>query len=138
MAEALGLATSILAVLRLSGTVVQYLHQLTSVSEDRQRILTEVTSISGLLYCLKDLAERGQWTNTWTMTISSLNVPDGPLEQLRNALERLVEKLAPATGLKRVGKILIWPLQKEDVKDILNTIERQKTLFGLALQNDHM
>jgi hypothetical protein len=41
-------------------------------------------------------------------------------------------------GLKRVENALIWPFQKEEIKGIFNTIERQKALFSLVLQNDHM
>ena len=70
--------------------------------------------------------------------MKSLNVPTGPLEQFKIALEHLASKLAPVDGLRKVGKALAWPFQKTEIQDILNMIERQKSLFNLALQNDHM
>jgi hypothetical protein len=34
--------------------------------------------------------------------------------------------------------MLTWPFQKEEVGDILGLIERQKMMFSLALQNEHL
>jgi len=44
-----------------------------------------------------------------------------------------------AEGLqKNIIRVSIWPFKKEEVKEILATIERQKTVFLVAIQNDHM
>jgi hypothetical protein len=138
MTDPLSISASIIAVLQLTSTVVQYLNDAKDASGDRQRLLGEVASASGLLYCLKDLGERAKWSQNWFLTVMSLNVPNGPLEQFQRALERIEVKLQPAGGLKKAGKVLIWPFQKGEIKEILQTIERQKTLFNLALQNDHV
>ena len=53
-------------------------------------------------------------------------------------VEFLALKLAPAEGLKKVGKTLAWPFQEREMKEILGSTERLKTLFLLSLQNDHM
>jgi hypothetical protein len=53
-------------------------------------------------------------------------------------LEELAGKLAPATSLKKFGKTLIWTLDKKECIDILDKVERLKTLIGLALQEDHL
>jgi NACHT domain len=134
MTDPLSISAGIIAILKLTGTVVQYLNDVARASEERRRILDEITTISGILTLLKDLAERPQWGDSWSTTMNSLNVPNGPLEQFRSALERLASKLDPVRGLKRS---LAWPFQKGEVNDILRAMERQKTLFNLALQNDH-
>ncbi|KAI9777066.1 MAG: hypothetical protein M1839_009117 [Geoglossum umbratile] len=138
MADPLSISASIIAILHLTRVVVEYLGAVKDVSEDRRRILNEVTSISGFLYLLKERAERAPPGGKWTSTVEALDGPQGPLEQCRRALESLSSKLAPAEGLKKIGKALAWPFRKEEVNDILHTIERQKTLFSLALQNDHI
>jgi hypothetical protein len=138
MADPLSISASIIAVIQLSGTVIEYLNGVKAASEDRQRLLNEVTSISGFLYFLKDRAEQSQQGNSWSSTLKSLNGPKGPLEQFKIALERLTSKLAPVVGLRKAGKAITWPFQKEEIKELLATIERQKSLFSLALQNDHM
>jgi len=53
-------------------------------------------------------------------------------------MERLIKRLEPASGMKKATKAIFRPLRKENVKDVLDTIERQKTLFILALQSDHI
>ena len=137
MTDPLSISAGIIAILQLTGTVVQYLNDAAQAAGDRQRILLEITSVSGILTVLKDLAERPQYGDSWSTTIRSLNVPNGPLEQFRRALERLASKLEPVHGLKKVERSLAWPFQKGEVSEILGAIERQKTLFNLALQNDH-
>jgi hypothetical protein len=93
-----------------------------------------VSSISGLLYSLRDLAALEE---TWSGTVKALAVPNGPLEQFQSTLEQLIEKLLPVVRLKKVGKTMTWPFRKGEIKDILCKIERQKMLFALALQNDN-
>jgi hypothetical protein len=138
MSDPLSISASVTAILQLTSTVVQYLSDVKGFAEERNRIIEEVSYISGFLYILKDLAERPQGEETWSATVASLNVPNGQLEQFRIVLEQLASKLEPVRGLKKIGKQLAWPFQKNEVKSILNTIERQKAIFNLALQNDHM
>jgi hypothetical protein len=138
MGDPLSISASIGALLQISGTIVQYVRDTDGFADDRKQVLSEVTSVTGLLYCLKDLAEREQWEDSWTMTLFSLNVPDGPLEQLKRVLDRLATKLAPFHRLRKLEKALTWPFQKAEIKEILNTIEHYKSLCGLALQNDQL
>ena len=138
MADPLGVTASIITILQLSQLVTQTLIDLTSASEDRLRLLYEVIGVSSLLSILKDHAQRVESTDKWRSTIMSLALPKGPLEQFKKALEQVAFKLVPVKGLKKIGKNLIWPFQKTEVLEILNTIERQKSLFALAVENDHM
>lgn len=39
---------------------------------------------------------------------------------------------------QKIGRILAWPFKKQEAKDLLDSIERQKSLFVLALQNDNL
>ena len=137
--EPVGISASITALLQLASTVIQYLSGVKGAPEDRRRILSELASVNRILFILQDQADQAKQGDEWSSTFQSLNVPDGPLEQFRRALERLSAKLAPsATGLMKVGKAVVWPFQKEEIKEILGSIERQKALFILARQNDHM
>lgn len=137
--DPLSISASISALLQLTSTVIQYLNGVKGAPEDRQRILSEIVSVNGILYILQDQADQAKKGDQWSSTLQSLNVPEGPLDQFRRALEHLSSKLAsPATGLKKLGKAIIWPFQKEEIKEVLNSIERQKALLNLARQNDHM
>ncbi len=138
MAEPLSITAGIIAVLQLTAKAVQYLNDVKDAPTDRQQILIEISTVSGFLHTLKDLAEKMQPGNAHLAAMRSLNVPNGPLEQFKSALERLVSKLKPAHGLRKVATALTWTLDKGEVNSILSKIERQKALFLLALQNDHM
>ena len=139
MADPLSIAASITALLQLTSTVIQYLNAVKGAPEDRRMILSELASVSGMLYVLQDEADKAEKDDRWSSTFRSLDVAEGPLEQFRRALERLSSKLAPAaTPLKKLGKAIVWPFQKEEIREILSSIERQKSLLNLARQNDHM
>ena len=137
--DPLSISASITALLQLTSTVIQYMNEVKGAPEDRRRILSELASINGILFVLQDQADQAKQGDQWCSTLQSLTVPEGPLDQFRRALERLSSKLAsPATGLKKLGKAIIWPFQKEEIKEILGSIERLKALLNLARQNDHM
>lgn len=138
MADPLSITAGIIAVLQLTTTAVQYLNDVKDAPAERHRILIEVSTLSGFLLTLKALAESMQTNDLQASALRSLNVPDGPLEQIKSALERLLSTIKPARGLQRVSTSLTWTLKKTDVNNILASIERQKVLFLLAMQNDHM
>src|SRR5579862_5403905 len=135
MADPLGAAASVLTVIQIAATVVRYLKDVKDADKDRNTLLVEISSITGLLYNLIHLAEEdGVYLNT----LNTLNVPNGPLDQFKTAIEKLAKDLAPVSGLKGVGRSLAWPFKRAEVKEIVDTIERYKALFGLALQSDHL
>ena len=137
--DPLSISASITTLVQLTSTVIQHLDSVKGASEERRRVLSELASILGVFYFLKDQADQTKQDDQWSSTLQSLSVPEGPLDQFRRALERLSSKLAPpATGLKKLGNSITWPFQKEEIKEILGSIERQKALFNLARQNDHM
>ncbi|KFY47728.1 hypothetical protein V496_10483 [Pseudogymnoascus sp. VKM F-4515 (FW-2607)] len=138
MAEPLGIAASIIALLTISKEVIEYSNSIKDGKKDRQRLLDEITSVTGFLYVLKDRAEQLQHGDSWSETLVLLAGPTGPLEQFKSALERVASKLAPAVGWRKAGKAMIWPFRKEEISDILAEIERHKSIFSLALHNDHI
>ncbi len=137
--DPLSISASITALLQLTSTVIQYMNEVKGTPEDRRRILSELASVNGVLFILQDQADQAKQGDQWSSTFLSLSVAEGPLDQFRRALERLSSKLAPpATGLKKLSRAIVWPFQKEEIKEILGSIERQKALLNLARQNDHM
>jgi hypothetical protein len=133
--DPLSAIASVIAVLQLTGTVIGFMKDTTGARDDRKRILEEFHGIHYLLFLLKDEVDRQLRGSTVSESIKQLQVP---LQQFESALDRFAKKLKPAQGFKKLGKAMIWPFQKEDVKDILSTLERYKSLFNMALQNDHM
>lgn len=138
MADPLSIAVGIAALLQLTGTALHYVREVKESTEERQRLLAEIASVSGLLYHLKDTAERNHQEDAWTAIMELLQASGGPFEQFRVTLENLISKLRPTNGLQRLRKALKWPFDKAEIRDILVAMERQKSLFTLALQNNHL
>jgi hypothetical protein len=63
---------------------------------------------------------------------------DGPFDQYSLALQLLKSKIAPRSGVRKLGQALVWKHVKEDIHQLLSQIERLKTLVGIALDLDHM
>jgi hypothetical protein len=67
-----------------------------------------------------------------------LNDTDGPLQKCRTELQGLESKLsAPVSGLKGLGKMLVWPLKEKETQRVLDTIRAQKTTCAFALNADN-
>lgn len=135
--DPLSISASIIALLQLSSKIITYLSDVKGGPKELQRIRLEVSSVLNLLIKLQDQADQPTG-DVCTSTLNSLNVPNGPFSQFHSALKRLSSRLAAVQGWKKVGKAFKWPFEKEEMLDILNTIERLKALFILALQNDHI
>ena len=136
--DPLSVSVSIVALLKLSSTVIHYLSDVKGGPRELQKLRLELCNILPILCILQDEAEQAKSGSCWSSTLLSLDVPNGPIQQFKAALEELEAKLAPFKGWKKVGKTFAWRVEKEETLEILGTIERQKLLFTLARQNDHI
>lgn len=134
--EAVGLAASIIQLISVTTKTVKYLNNVKNATKDRARLSEEVISLLALLMKLRDKVEEPTTTNTWLTGVRVLGVGNGPLDQLKVAMEKLVKRLKPLSGIKGAGRALIWTLDKEECLAALSKIERLKTLIGLALQEE--
>jgi hypothetical protein len=138
MAEVLGVVSSIIAILELTSEAVVYINGVKDATKETIKIRDEISSTGFVLAMLKDHAKRNDADSSWLPTLASLAVEDGPLSHFKSCLQKLTSRLKLADGVKGTVRRLTWPFRKDEVLEILGTIERQKALFNLALQNDHM
>jgi hypothetical protein len=136
MADPLSISASIVAVLQLTSSVIRYANDVRTASEESAALQKELLSITGSLYSLKDIAD--VTPELYMPVFTTLGTPEGPLDQFKMLLDHMAVKLAPAAGLKKAGRAIVWPFRKEEFRDMLAATERHKTLFMLALQNDNM
>lgn len=136
--DPLSLSAGIISLLQLTATVSSYLKDVKDAPKDRAKCDIEVSNISSLLTSLRYRLEGATSQDPWFIAVRALSVENGPLDQYKAALEQLMSKLAPADGLKRVGKALIWKFDKIEVEAILQRIERLKLLTQIALEMDHL
>jgi hypothetical protein len=82
MADALGIAASIIALLQASGAVVQHLKSSKDANKDIQALKIEVINVRGLLFSLKDLLPEPESDEDSLLPVfESLGCQDGPLKQ---------------------------------------------------------
>ena len=139
--DPLSVSASIVALLQVTGTVLSYLSDVKNGPKELQRIRLEISSVLTILFTLQDQANQADLHGSFSATLRSLNVPDGPFSQFFSAMEFLASKSTPVEGSKKTKnwkKALEWHFEKNEVQKTLDTIERHKSLFNLARQNDHI
>lgn len=133
MADPLSITASILAVVQVSAIVLKSLGDLKDTPRDLRRLRTEIDNLQSILLPALERLKRAKEEK---LAMEQLLNAKGPLEEFRMLLEHLEKKLAPAAGLNKARRAVTWQFQKGEIKDILSTIERQKSLFALALQTE--
>lgn len=136
--DALSVSASIVALIEVTSTVLSYLSDVKEGPKELQRIRVEISSVLSILFILQDQANQANLHDSFSATLGSLNVPDGPFHQFFSAMEFLASKLAAAEGWKKIRKALKWHFEKDEIRKTLDTIERHKSLFSLARQDDHI
>ena len=137
MPDPLGITGSIIAVLQLTASIIEYLKAVHDAHKDRIKFLSEVSVLHHLLAVLQNRVEKANDSNDpWFAQVRELGVERGPLDRLKSHLEHLESKLKPASGLRAVGRSLTWKFDKADIESIISSIERTKMLVSLALTDD--
>jgi len=135
MADPLSITTGILALLQTTAKVISYLRDVHEADNHKTRLLLEVSAIRGILQTLNDLVTNATQGDPILHNIEGLGAP---LAEYQSLLSHFEKTLKPPQGLRRIGKALKWPFEKNEILEDLATAERCKTLFGLALHADHL
>ncbi|KAL8920069.1 MAG: hypothetical protein Q9172_004654 [Xanthocarpia lactea] len=136
--EAVGLAGNIAALINVTLKTIKYLNSVKEASDDRLRLSAETSSLLPLLINLKNQVDQKSNGEVWFDCVKSLAVENGPIDQLREALVQLTEKLKtkPKIGLKNLTRAIVWPFDKGYCEEILGKVERAKSRISLAIQQD--
>ena len=75
--DPLSISASLVAVLQLTGSVIQYINSVEGTPKDRQRLLLELSTVNGMLLILQDQAEQARAGDPWygKMITSSYRMP---------------------------------------------------------------
>ncbi|KAF2818527.1 hypothetical protein CC86DRAFT_433300 [Ophiobolus disseminans] len=106
---------SIIAITELCEKLIKYIN---------------MRACSMLLLQLRDQIEYADEGTVWSNTIYILKTP---LKRLHNALELAAQKLHRKDDMVEKLK---WPFKEKKVQKLIETIESEKSLLRLALQND--
>jgi hypothetical protein len=136
--DPLSITASVIAILRLTGTVLGYLSDVKNAPKECQQCAIEASNLLHLLTILRYRLEQGQTGDPWFTAIRALSVENGPLDQYKQALEQLRSRIDVGNGAQNIKRRLIWKFSKAEVAAILVRMERLKSLVSIALENDHL
>jgi hypothetical protein len=134
--DPLSITASVITVLQLSAKVLSYLADVKCASKDRETCELEISNLYSLLIKLRSRLEEGSSGESWYTAVRALGIEHGPLDQFKQALEQLQAKITGKGKSQKIRDALIWKFSKEEVRNILDRIERLKTLVNIALQQD--
>ena len=134
--DPLSVSASIIAVLQLTGTVLSYLNDVRNATKDQAHLAVEASNIYSLLTALRFRVEQSNSHDPWFTVVRNLGTENGPLDQVREALEQLASKTTASHGIKKLGKQLLWNIEKGKLEEVLRKIERVKLLVDIALTSD--
>jgi hypothetical protein len=134
-------SASVIAILQVTGTVINicygYQSGVRNAPRDLDRITNQLISFRAVLENLLTLARTEDKSGLSRLsTLALLIEPDGLLCKCKLEVEHLKSSLEPASGWRKVGQALTWPLKEVDVKKTLNYLEQTTATLQLALTAD--
>ncbi|KAJ4016908.1 hypothetical protein NW761_015040 [Fusarium oxysporum] len=139
MAEALGVASSVIAVVDLSAKVfslcLQYSREVKNAKDDIASLRKEVAAFQATTKELQTLVKGPRSKELKTSQQLKSAIEDG-----RSRLEKLEQQLQPSTRRQRMSRFglraLKWPFESKDVKGTIEGLERCRRNISLALNID--
>lgn len=126
MAEIIGIT---IAIAQITPAIVDYIRNVKNGPSESRQLLLEISSTSGVVMLLRDLAQETSSSDSWSASLDSLA---DLLGQYERQLQQVAHALEKTTTSKR--EALKWPFEKKAVAETLTNMERYKTAFLLALQ----
>jgi hypothetical protein len=141
MAEPVGLATGIIAVIQLSERVLSYcrrfIGKISGAKREEAQIIATIAGLKGYFEFLQGFVV-DDGNSARLPQLNSICREEGALDICAGLLKDIESKLQPERDYNRVLKKLAWPSQRKEIEEALEVIERQKTLIMLALQQDNI
>lgn len=138
MADPLSVAASIIAVVQISQSVVcacyDYVQTANNAEKDIMNTINIVSGLKIILDRLKNLVEKENNFATQSL-LKQLDAQRGPIHTCKTALQEIESRLVIKSDSKLVRAIK-WPWISNEIKKILETIEKEKGTLILILQAD--
>ncbi|KAK0459918.1 hypothetical protein IW261DRAFT_1614918 [Armillaria novae-zelandiae] len=136
MAEILGIASSVTALVKNTATVIKYLKDIKNAPKERDELQRELQYLEICLTALERTTQLSTEDDPWLQTLDRLQ---DMFKELLELLDGLKKRLEPESSWsKRSLQRMVWTITRESVKDDLSKIERFKTLIAIALQHDNL
>ncbi|KAF8246554.1 hypothetical protein K440DRAFT_602223, partial [Wilcoxina mikolae CBS 423.85] len=138
MADPLSIAASVAGLISLAETVIglgyQYHNDAKGFPADFERLLSEISSLYGVLCQIKLIVSRPGRTSN--ISFHSINDCDSTLREIVGILESTTPRAGKT--IQNAAKKLLWPLKKGDTEALLIRLEHNKSTFSLALSAEQL
>ena len=134
--DPLSITASIIGILQLTKTLTGYLNSVRNATTEQQKVAIEASNLYGLLTSLRFRVEVARSADPWFQHVKLLGLENGPLDQLKDALETIVKKTSSSGKTGQIKSALTWDCKKSEVDEALDRIERLKSLITYALNSD--
>lgn len=142
MADPLSITASIITVVQLAGSLATFCQSCREATKGKDGIIQQtLDDLEGLTDVLGPLAQLATDHGSETPSLRALAKPGGAVDECRVLLDALrteLESVFGAQGVKKLGKILVWPMKEKDVKSLLERLSQRKSTLALALHNVQM
>ena len=130
--DPVSLGASIVTILQLSSSIINFLSAISSSTVDIRNLMIEISATRGLL---SSLAEVAALDEGWNEKLREMSTKDGPLQMQETLLRKLEESLDPETGLggrlRQWGRRLNWPFKLEETREMLQVaIDKSQELVS--------
>ena len=134
--DPLSMTASIVAVLQLTTTLTSYIHSVKHATAEQAQFAVETFNLCSLLTSLRYRVETVRSNDPWFIQVRMLGIHNGPLDQFKDVLERMVEKISSSRKRDQIKSALMWKFTKSEVETALERMERLKSLINCSLSGD--
>ena len=130
------MTASIIAILQLTSTLTNYINNVRKATAEQAKVAVEASNLFSLLTSMRFRVEGTRSDDPWFNQVKMLGTYNGPLDQLRETLEEMVETISSSRKRDQIKSALMWKFTKSQVDEMLQRMERLKSLITCALAND--
>lgn len=130
------MTASIIATLQLTTILTGYINDVRNATIEQATVAVEASALYSLLTSLRFRVEAARSDDPWFDQIKMLGIQDGPLDQFRDVLERMVGRISPLRKTNQFKSALTWKFTKSEIESALKRMERLKSLVNCALTGD--
>jgi hypothetical protein len=95
------MTASIIAILELTSKLTSYINDMRRATEEQKQVAMEASNLYGLLTSLRFRVEEARSSDPWYNQVRLLGVENGPLDQFKGILEKMVDQISISSSGKR-------------------------------------
>jgi hypothetical protein len=134
--DPISITASIIAILELTTTLMGYINDVRRATREQAKVAVEASNLYSLLINLRFRVEESRSNDPWFTQVKLLGRENGPLDQFKDVLEKMVEQISSSRKRDQVKSALTWKFTKSEVDNALQRMERLKSLIQCALTED--